>query len=195
MNSKLTVAFIIACTSYQHSYTMEQQTAKKMSQETHDALLAQGDLPPEAYQPSGLTLEQDAAICEAFNEKVRKFNGTLNVDTDFKALEQAATDALIATMQYLKNPALDPNTAQDQDAKNLIMLRRLDPAPILNMVKLTSTRIHAAFLQTPEGLQKIAEEKKNEEERAFRKQLLIKRAALLGAGTLCAAVLFHNSFR
>ena len=193
MNSKLIAAFVIACTSYQYSSTMEQHTAKNMSQESYDALLAKGNLPPEAYQPSGLTLAQDAAKCDELNQELKKFSTDLTADTDYQALEQAATNALIATIQYLNNPALDPNTAQDQEAKDLIMIRRLDPAPIINMVKLTSVRIDAAFLQTPEGLQKIAEGKKDEEEKAFRKQLFIQRAALLGAGALCAALLFHNS--
>jgi hypothetical protein len=192
MNFKLTVAFIIACTSYQYSHTMDKQlyTSQNMNKEVFDALLAKTSLPKEVFKPSGLSLEDDIERCNALNKKVQKFNGTLNADTDFKALEQATTQALVATIQYLNNPALDPNTAQDQNAKTAIMIKRLDPTPASNMIRLASLRLKAAYLQTPEGLKIIAQYKEKEEE----KRLLLRRAlsAGMGAGLLLFYGL-HNS--
>ena len=194
MNSKLIVACFIACTSYQYSSTMEQHTPKKLSQESYDALLAKANMPEDTFMPSGLTLEDDIARCNTLNKKVQKFtqNQKLSPRTDFKALEQAATDALIATIQYLNNPALDPNTAQDQNAKTAIMIKRLDPTALSNMVALTSLRMKAACLQTPEGLERIAQYKKEEEEKRL---LVLRRALSLGLGAGCMVLLhrLHNS--
>lgn len=180
MNSKLLLTCILALSTYHHGYAMDIQN-KKIT----DSKYA---LPPEAFKPSGLTLEQDEAkYVELNNQLTQKFD-TMNIheNIDFSGLEKAATQALIATSQYINNPALDPKGhPNDIEMQN----RRFIAA--LQIGTLTSIQLTAAYLQTPEGLQKIEKYKKEQEEKAAYKRFAFKGATVLVCGALGALLFVH----
>jgi hypothetical protein len=146
-------------------------------------------LPPEAFKLSGLTLEEDQAKYVELNKQlIQKFNlENIHENTDFSGLEKAATQALIATIQYINNPALDPKGhPKDIDVRS----RRFKAA--LYIGTLASIQLHATYLQTPEGLQEIEKYKKEQEEKAAFKRFVVKGAAVLVCGAL-GALLVHAS--
>jgi len=181
MNSKfLLITCILTFSTYHYGYAMDNESQKIMDNTC--------TLPQKAFEPSGLSLNEDEAKCTELTQHLLKFNtDKTEENSDFSALEKAATQALIATSQYINNPALDPNMHQnDTDVTS----KRFIAA--LKIWHLTSIQARAAYMQTPQGLQKLEKYRKEKEEKAALQQLVIKRAVLFGASAL-SALLFYSS--
>lgn len=161
MNSKLLLICIIALNSHHHGYAMDSHNNATINGNR----TAPMPVPKEAFQPSGLRLEQDEEICREAEMAVQQFKiHNMYEDTNFSKLENAATQALIANMKYINHPDLDPKThPKDQT----VMYKRF--VTNLKIFHLTSVQITAFHLQTPEGLQKIEKYKKDKAEEAARR--------------------------
>lgn len=167
MNTKLFAIMLIA-TTYHMNWTME--------------------IPNEAYQASGLTLQDDQKKCDDLTAQVLALQGTGDIeDANVIDLQTTAHNALIAHLQYMHHPDLTPSGNQTPlDIKNKRMSIGFS---IMNLMFIHAI---AARLATPDGQQEIAVYKKQKAEEAARQQLIFKRGVLLGAGVLCAFLL-HNS--
>lgn len=158
MNSKLLLICIIALNSHHHGYAMDSHNNATIN----DNRTAPMPVPKEAFQPSGLRLEQDEEICREAEMAVQQFKiHNMYEDTDFSKLENAATHALIANMKYINHPDLDPKTHPEAIGKRLYILSKI--------FYLTSVQVTAFHFQTPIGLQKIEKYKKDKAKEAARR--------------------------
>lgn len=152
MNVKHILILTLTCTVYHCSSAMNPADITP-SRATLSAMLDKArSIEAASKIPSGLTLEQDTAKCNALANNALSVN-LQDANVNFKALEKTSEEALIALGKRTHNPARPSNESNDP-----------------RVLRCTVRHAYAMYMQAPEAQAKL----QGEGAQAFRQAAIQK---------------------